>query len=281
MQGAVLAKSDDSKIRDLVLIDVIPLSLGIETAGGQMAKIIQRNTSIPCNKEQVFSTYTDNQPGVTIKIFEGEREFTKYNNLLGTFELTEIPPMPRGVPKIMVKFDIDANGILNVSATEESTNKNNKIVIKNDKNRFTPEELDEMIKEAEKFAEDDRIKKERIDSRNSLENYVYNIRNSTNAEEFKSRLRDESSKKITEIVNETIHWVEENPELEKEEYFRKQKEVEEELTPLIMEVYQSNDDDDDDDDIEIPFPKSLNKKSKKKKLYMDSDSDDSDTDSDT
>jgi len=264
VQGAILAKVKDPKISDLVLVDVTPLSLGIETAGGQMAKIISRNTTIPCNKDQVFSTYSDNQPGVTIKIYEGEREFTKFNNLLGTFELTGIPPMPRGIPKIMVKFDIDANGILNVTATEESTNKSNKITIKNDKNRFTADELVEMVQDAEKFAEDDKFNKERIEARNGLENYAYNIRNSTNAEEFRSRLSDEGKRRITEIVNETITWVEENQELSKEEYDRKQKEVEEELTPYIMEVYQGTNRDKKND----------TPNSKKKKMNRDDDSDD-------
>lgn len=268
VQAAILAKVKDPKISDLVLVDVTPLSLGIETAGGQMAKIITRNTTIPCNKDQVFSTYSDNQPGVTIKIYEGEREFTKYNNLLGTFELTGLPPMPRSVPKIMVKFDIDANGILNVSATEESTNKSNKVTIKNDKNRFTAEELAQMIKDAEKFMEDDKSNKEKVDARNSLENYVYNIRNSTNVEEFRSKLSDEGKKKITEIVTDGLAWLEENQDLSKEEYDIKQKEIEEELTPHIMEVYQN-----------ARAKKHDNRKSKKSKKHNkddDSDSDDCD-----
>lgn len=240
VQGAVLSKVKDEKIGSLVLVDVTPLSLGIETAGGQMAKIIQRNSTIPCCKEQIFSTYSDNQPGVTVKIFEGEREFTKHNNLLGTFELTGIPPMPRGIPKINVKFDIDTNGILNVTAAEESTGKSNKITIKNDKNRFTPEELSKMVDEAAKFANEDKKNKEKLDAKNDLENYVYNVRNSINSNELKSKLGEESVKQIHEIVTETIQWLEENQDLTKEEYKSKQSETEQHITPLLMEAYKND-----------------------------------------
>ena len=240
IQGAILSKVKDEKITSMVLIDVTPLSLGIETAGGQMTKIIQRNTNIPCSKEQVFSTYSDNQPGVTIKIFEGERDFTRYNNLLGTFELTGLPPMPRGIPKITVKFDIDANGILNVAASEDSTGKTNKIVIKNDKNRFTADQLRDMVEEAKKFAEEDKNNKERLDARNDVENYAYNVRNTTNTETFKAKIGEENYKKISDIVVETIHWVEQNQELTKEEYVNKQKEVEEKITPLLMDAYKQD-----------------------------------------
>lgn len=237
VQGAILGKVDDKAINDMVLVDVTPLSLGIETAGGQMAKIIHRNTNIPCAKEQTFSTYSDNQPGVTVKIYEGEREFTKFNNLLGTFELSGIPPMPRGIPKIVVKFDVDANGILNVTATEESTNKSNKITIKNDKNRFSKEELEKMVEEANKFAEEDKLNKERLDARNELETYVYNVRNSTNNEEFKSKLGEENSKILTELVNETIQWLDDHNESSTEEYKNKMKEVVSEVTPIMMKAY--------------------------------------------
>ncbi len=237
VQGAILAKVNDAKITSMVLVDVTPLSLGIETAGGMMAKIIQRNSTIPCCKEQTFSTYSDNQPGVTVKVFEGEREFTQHNNLLGTFELTNIPPMPRGIPKILVKFDIDANGIMNVTATEESTGRCNKITIKNDKDRLTPKQLEDMIQEAMKFKDDDMKEKERLDARNELENYIYNARNSANTEEFKQNVGEENSKLISDIVKETIQWIEDNPDCSKEEFTDKKKEVESQITPIFMSGY--------------------------------------------
>lgn len=237
VQAAILAKIKDAKIDTMVLVDVTPLSLGIETAGGQMAKIIPRNTTIPCCKEQIFSTYSDNQPGVTVKVYEGERDFTKHNNLLGTFELTGIPPMPRGIPKINVKFDVDANGIMNVTATEESTNKSNKITIKNDKTRFNADEINEMIEEAKKFADEDKKNKERLDAKNELENYIYNARNSINTEGFKSKLGEENCKKVNETVILVIQWLEDNQELTAKEYKEKRKEVENELTPILMLAY--------------------------------------------
>lgn len=238
IQGAVLAKVNDAKIDTICLVDVTPLSLGIETAGGLMTKIIPRNSTIPCCKEQTFSTYSDNQPGVSVKIYEGEREFTKNNNLLGTFELTNLPPMPRGIPKINVKFDMDANGIMSVTATEESTGKSNNITIKNDKDRFTSTQLEEMIQDANKFKEDDLKMKERLEAKNELENYIYSARNSSNSEDLKANLGEEKSQKISEVVTETIQWLEENSECTKEEYTEKRKEVEALLTPIFMEAHQ-------------------------------------------
>jgi len=237
IQGAILSQVNDDKIKSMVLVDVIPLSLGIETAGGQMTKILNRNNNIPCSKEQVFSTYSDNQPCVTIKIYEGEREFTKYNNLLGTFELTNIPPMPRGIPKINVKFEIDANGILKIQATEESTGKSNNIIIKNDKNRFTTEELNKFIENANKFSEEDKYNKECLEHKNNIENYVYYVRNSINLEEFKKNINEENYKKINDIINETIIWIENNPNLSSLEYKQKQKEIENKIVPIFMKAY--------------------------------------------
>ncbi|CAH6421535.1 Heat shock protein 70 [uncultured virus] len=241
IQAAILTKGDkvDATLDGLVLLDVAPLSLGIEVAGGLMSKLIPRNTTIPCSKEETYSTYSDNQPAVTIKIYEGERDLTKDNNLLGTFELTGIPPMPRGIPKIKVKFDLDTNGILKVIATEESSGKSKDIKIENDKNRFTKEQLEKMVAEAEKMAEEDKKVRERIEAKNELENYLYNVRNSVDNPEFKTKLGDEKHKQINEFVTSGIQWVDENASASKDEFSNKQKELEEQIKPLIMSVYQA------------------------------------------
>ncbi len=237
IQGAILSNVSDEKINALVLVDITPLSLGIETAGGAMAKIITRNMAIPCGKEQIFSTYSDNQPGVTIKVFEGEREFTKDNNLLGIFELTSIPPMPRGIPKIKVKFDVDANGIMNVTATEESTGKTNKITIRNDRNRFTSDQLNKMINDAMVFEEEDKRNKEKLDTRNNLENYIYNARNAITGEEFKANIGENNCKHISKIVTDAIQWLENNQHLSAKQYKEKRVMIEKQLTPLFVQAY--------------------------------------------
>ena len=239
IQAAILSNVDDEKINEILLVDIVNLSLGIETAGGIMTKLIKRNSTIPMSQEKVFSTYSDNQPAVTVQIYEGEREMTKDNSRLGVFELTNIPPMPRGVPQVKVKFDIDANGILQVTATEESTGKSSKVVIKNDKNRFTGEQLESMIAEAEKMAEEDKKIRERIEAMNSFETYIYNTRNTLNGEELKNKLGDKQYENISKIITENIQWLEENDNLEKEEYIKRQKEIDTFVRPIIMSIYKA------------------------------------------
>merc|ERR1712213_102490 len=241
LQACILSGDRCGDGDDMVVIDTVPLSLGIETVGGVMSKVIPRNTAIPTKKSQVFSTAADNQEVVTIKVYEGERPMTKDNHLLGKFDLTGIPPAQRGVPQIEVTFSVNADGMLEVNARDKGSEREEKVVITNDNNRLTPEDIEEMLKEAEEWAEQDKLVKEKVDAKNDLEQYSYTLkRQLEDKDQLGGKLSEDDKSKISEIVNEKLDWLKENEPATVEEFKSAKKKIEEISQPIIAVLYQNS-----------------------------------------